>query len=736
MPGKICTFYSFKGGVGRTMALANVGFMAAMSGKNVLVMDWDLEAPGLLYYYRGLLDFSSFKLAKEKAGVLDMLWDWKRGMAKLRTKSEAVEFAQSWDNDSSYSKYISEFDISVFNPRGGSLSYVGAGAPNIETSGKKQTYESALTAFDWNRFGSKEFSAVFLQKFRDWVTKTYDYVLIDSRTGLADVAGICTIQMPDTVAMFFVMNKQNIEGTSRVAAAIRQQKQAQVDIRFVPTRVYELNSSEQSDAKAASLDQLTKVGGLSKDTVQADLNNLVIFQSMALPYVETLAVFSPAGGDPRIDPLNLRYLALATQLLDSSISIPDLPTNLIAIVRDRLRPKKPTIEYMETLKVAEPSKAASELIEYIDAAIEAESNDAIYDDEQISALISACFSIVQDLDEPEAELIAIDKLIELLRLKYLHSQDRWRHDLIQALGRLIGLGLNLVEFERSIAAFDEIDDALSEPKLGTSQKIERLSWKLKAAQTLYTINRPTEEVKQTVGALRSLHKSVLDGVAGTQEYALELKVLDAEIHLIQGNIFVGQSDFEKARLSYENGLYAIGSLREIEQDREGTTERPRIFFELSYRIALLPDESLSINAKVMRAIDAAEATKLHPFGIANFSALLDVVLQAEIGQGEHPVYIFFKVVFDAQTQSQRLNLISVMTRSPAVAQTFLKQIRRSLPYLPGLPLGSSIDNLNLTMANFRMNIDRRLKRFTKAAVLIEIYADTDHLMSELQKLSV
>ena len=49
--GRITTFYSFKGGVGRSMALANVAFMAAMNRQRVLVMDWDLEAPGLEMYF-------------------------------------------------------------------------------------------------------------------------------------------------------------------------------------------------------------------------------------------------------------------------------------------------------------------------------------------------------------------------------------------------------------------------------------------------------------------------------------------------------------------------------------------------------------------------------------------------------------------------------------------------------------------------------------------------------------
>ena len=41
------TFYSFKGGVGRTLALMNVAAELAKTGNNVAVLDFDLEAPGL-----------------------------------------------------------------------------------------------------------------------------------------------------------------------------------------------------------------------------------------------------------------------------------------------------------------------------------------------------------------------------------------------------------------------------------------------------------------------------------------------------------------------------------------------------------------------------------------------------------------------------------------------------------------------------------------------------------------
>jgi len=43
----VVTFYSYKGGVGRSMALANVAALLARWGRRVLIIDWDLEAPGI-----------------------------------------------------------------------------------------------------------------------------------------------------------------------------------------------------------------------------------------------------------------------------------------------------------------------------------------------------------------------------------------------------------------------------------------------------------------------------------------------------------------------------------------------------------------------------------------------------------------------------------------------------------------------------------------------------------------
>jgi hypothetical protein len=70
---KIITFYSYKGGTGRSMALANVAWILATNGRRVLVVDWDLEAPGLHHYFR---PFLVDRALKSTPGIFDLVFDY------------------------------------------------------------------------------------------------------------------------------------------------------------------------------------------------------------------------------------------------------------------------------------------------------------------------------------------------------------------------------------------------------------------------------------------------------------------------------------------------------------------------------------------------------------------------------------------------------------------------------------------------------------------------------------
>jgi len=66
---RIITFYSYKGGVGRTFSLANIAVLLSKRGKLVLLIDWDLEAPGLLRYFKPFLP----KKSTSQKGLIHLL---------------------------------------------------------------------------------------------------------------------------------------------------------------------------------------------------------------------------------------------------------------------------------------------------------------------------------------------------------------------------------------------------------------------------------------------------------------------------------------------------------------------------------------------------------------------------------------------------------------------------------------------------------------------------------------
>src|SRR5207244_3856391 len=71
----------------------------------------------------------------------------------------------------------------------GGIDFIGAGRQGA-------TYSERVNTFDWKRFYELG-GRLFLDNARTQLASTYDYILIDSRTGVSDTAGICTMQMPD-----------------------------------------------------------------------------------------------------------------------------------------------------------------------------------------------------------------------------------------------------------------------------------------------------------------------------------------------------------------------------------------------------------------------------------------------------------------------------------------------------------------------------------------------------------
>ena len=78
MSGVIYTFYSYKGGVGRSMALANLAVCFYQQNYRVLMIDMDLEAPGLERYFASNSEFDISELPSEVGFATSSSVTWSR----------------------------------------------------------------------------------------------------------------------------------------------------------------------------------------------------------------------------------------------------------------------------------------------------------------------------------------------------------------------------------------------------------------------------------------------------------------------------------------------------------------------------------------------------------------------------------------------------------------------------------------------------------------------------------
>lgn len=213
----VVTFYSYKGGVGRTMALVNTSVALARAGRRVLAVDFDLEAPGLPSY-------TIFEHANCDVGLVDYV-------TAFRTTGIAPRA----------SEYIVDCEVD-----GNKIWLMPAGRHT------KPGYTEALNAIDWqDLYEHQQGYLMFEDLKQQWARydgKGFDYVLIDSRTGHTDVGGICTRQLPDAVVIMFLPNEQNIAGLAPIVGGIRAEnrhRKRPIALEFCPSNVPDLDDEKE-----------------------------------------------------------------------------------------------------------------------------------------------------------------------------------------------------------------------------------------------------------------------------------------------------------------------------------------------------------------------------------------------------------------------------------------------------------------------------------------------------------
>ena len=221
------TFYSFKGGVGRTTALTHVASILAMRGRKVVAVDLDLEAPGLS---------TAFNLKLQpKYGIVDYFYE--RSYLPEGVKPNIL-----------ITDIFSEVKISNATGR---VFVVPAGYLSLDYVSKVDDIH-ATTVID----GDKNLWSIFKQEIQEQLKP--DIILIDSRTGINQWGALSLIQAADEAIIFLFPNEQNKQGIELLLESLQSLKNLSINFVFSPV----------PDVTKTGLDKVQKIWKLLLEKIK------------------------------------------------------------------------------------------------------------------------------------------------------------------------------------------------------------------------------------------------------------------------------------------------------------------------------------------------------------------------------------------------------------------------------------------------------------------------------------
>lgn len=230
---KTLTFYSYKGGQGRTTAVANIGSCLYRLGYNVVLLDLDMESPGLSAKFDRCV-FRDPEI-KKNGGVLDYLLDSYGRMLPL----ESIE------------RYSLEIHKNNLNGKESCIRLIPTGYVD-----KKNNYFNALVSTGWKYLSRLSESGpnklVFfkgLQNAIERLTPKPDYLLIDLSAGNTAFGRISLAALAETVFFFFGPDQENIDGMRYVLEALEE----------IPSIRMRLGLSQESEAPLNLIPALCRI---------------------------------------------------------------------------------------------------------------------------------------------------------------------------------------------------------------------------------------------------------------------------------------------------------------------------------------------------------------------------------------------------------------------------------------------------------------------------------------------
>jgi len=250
------TFYSFKGGVGRTTALTHVAWILAMRGRKVVAVDLDLEAPGLS---------TAFNLQPQpKYGIVDYFYERSylpEGIAPSISITEIFG------------------EVRIPNAKG-RLFVVPAGCLSLDYISKVDDLH-ANTVID----GDQNLWSVFKREIDEQLKP--DVILIDSRTGINQWGALSLIQAADEAIIFLFPNEQNKQGVELLLRSLNTLKNLSINFVFSP--VPDVSKLDKVNQIYKSFIDEIKIATDEESEIE-DNDQLEIPEPLVIPYLQPIAL--------------------------------------------------------------------------------------------------------------------------------------------------------------------------------------------------------------------------------------------------------------------------------------------------------------------------------------------------------------------------------------------------------------------------------------------------------------
>ena len=317
----VVTFYSFKGGVGRSTSLALVANILATQGHRVVMIDFDLEAPGLSFVH-------SVEVPEVATyGVLDYIYQ---------------RYLTPDQNEPKIDACIRQISISAR----GELYLIPAGEYD-------EGYIHRLADLNVRSLYQSDANPIH-QLLADVKSNLDpDIILIDARTGFTEMGAVALFDQADLGIICFSPTNQSFAGLEWVvkAASKRRKYNGIPDLRFLLTPMPPVAQVQQQEWLGFTADWITLHWGIPSPVTIDELYYPVPYNPNIITLDSLFADVPTAILDPYMPLANAISASLPEKnpitLANSDIKISVSRSSIL----DELRFRSPTAQEMDTAEI-------------------------------------------------------------------------------------------------------------------------------------------------------------------------------------------------------------------------------------------------------------------------------------------------------------------------------------------------------------------------------------------------